>query len=127
MIPESAWHDIDAAGGRYTAAEVLEMVNIHAGGQVLLRRLRVEGHLFSVKRGAAYIYPRFQFDPESRLILPVIADLIVFSVNAGWSQEELLLWLCSPSGYFRGGRPAEHLGDPSLVLERARTAAAVQW
>lgn len=127
MIPERSWRDVDAAGGLYTAAEVLEIVNVHAGGPRLLQRLRADGHLFSVKRGAAYVYPRFQFDPESLLILPVIADLIGFANSAGWTQEELLLWLCSPSGSFRGGLPAEHLSDPDLVLKTARAAAAVQW
>ena len=127
MIPERVWRDVDAAGGLCTADQVLGIMNVHAGGHLLLRRLRAEGHLLSVNRRSAYVYPRFQFDPESRLILPVIGDLIVFSVNAGWTQDELLLWLCSPSGYFRGGLPAEHLGDPSMVLERARTSAAVQW
>jgi len=80
-----------------------------------------------VKRGAAYVYLRFQFDPELLLILPVIADLIVFADAAGWSQEEILLWLCSPSGSFRGGLPAEHVSDPDMVLRMARVAASIQW
>ncbi len=127
MIPERCWRDVDAAVGLYTAGEVLDVVGVPSGGHRLLRRLRAAGHLLSVQRGAVYVYPRFQFDPESLLILPVIADLIVFADAAGWSHQELLLWLCSPSGYFQGGRPAEHMSDPDMVLRMARVAAAVQW
>ena len=127
MIPERAWLNVDASGGLYTAAEVLAIVNVPAARSVLLRRLRAEGHLLSVKRGSTYVYPRFQFDPESHLVRPVIADLIRFADEAGWTQDELLLWLCSPSQYFHGARPSQHLGDPGLVLKTARTAAAVQW
>jgi len=127
MIPERVWRDVDAAGGLYTAGEVLDIVSVPAGGHRLLRRLRAAGHLLSVQRGAAYVYPRFQFDPESLLILPVIADLIVFADAAGWSHQELLFWLCSPSGYFQGGLPAAHMSDPDMVLRMARVAVAVQW
>jgi hypothetical protein len=76
MIPAVFWKDIDAAGGMYTGAEVLELINMRAGKHAILSHLRQYAHLLSVKRGTGYTYPRFQFDPETHLIRPVIADLI---------------------------------------------------
>ena len=106
MIPAVFWQDIEAAGGMYTGAEVLELINMRTGKHTIFSHLRQQAHLLSVKRGTAYIYPRFQFDPETHLIRPVIADLIKLADDAGWSQEELLVWLCSPSGHFVAtGRP----------------------
>lgn len=43
MIPERVWRDVDAVGGLYTAAKVLEIVNVPAGSHRLLQRLRAEG------------------------------------------------------------------------------------
>ncbi|WP_104126717.1 hypothetical protein [Cryobacterium sp. Y57] len=127
MIPAVFWQDIEAAGGMYTGAEVLQLINMRTGKHAILSHLRQQAHLLSVKRGTAYIYPRFQFDPETHLIRPVIADLIKLAADARWTQEELLVWLCSPSGHFRGHRPAEHVDHPDNVLDAARQAATIQW
>ena len=127
MIPTVFWQNIEAAGGMYTSAEVLALINMRTGNHTILSDLRLQAHLLSIKRGTAYIYPRFQFDPETHLIRPVIADLIKLAADAGWTQEELLVWLCSPSGHFRGHRPAEHVDHPDDVLDAARQAAAMQW
>ena len=127
MIPTVFWQNIEAAGGLYTGAEVLALINMCTGNHRVLSHLRLQSHLISIKRGTAYIYPRFQFDSETHLIRPVIADLIKLAADAGWTQEELLVWLCSPSGHFRGHRPAEHLDHPDNVLNTARQAAAIQW
>jgi hypothetical protein len=46
--------------------------------------------------------------------------------DVGWDEEDLLLWLSSPSGYFHGDRPVDHLDDPDIA-EKARQDATVQW
>lgn len=64
-------------------------------------------------------YPRFLRDTEGTPN-PVILDTRAESEGAGWSDASMILWLCSPSGSFGGGRPVDHLADADFVKIASR-------
>jgi hypothetical protein len=48
------------------------------------------------------------------------------AVSVGWDDEDLVLWLCTPSRYFEGDRPVDHLDDEDLIA-KANAAATIRW
>ena len=83
-----------------------------------LEEHRKQGHLFAVRVGNDYFYPRFQFSSDARP-LPVIADLlsIVPEDARGWA---LLSWLEAPSTLLSGSKPSDVLTEnPSEAIRAA--------
>lgn len=126
MNRETFWCSVQATWGLHSTDEVLILLGLPADEPTLLRDLRTRGQLLAVERGLEYAYPGFQFT-ETGVIEPVIPGLIGLAREVDWSQNELIVWLCSPSGYFGGDRPVEHLHETGSLLEKARNAATVEW
>lgn len=123
MSVDSVWREIDATWGLLTADEVLTVLGLAQADSAAA--LRAGERLLSVRRGGVQLYPGFQF--ESGHVKPVIADLVDLARDVSWAQDDIVIWLCSPSGYFGGGRPVEHLDQPDELLRKARDAATVEW
>ncbi|TFB97664.1 MULTISPECIES: hypothetical protein [unclassified Cryobacterium] len=96
-----------------------------AGETGSVEKMRKNGEILAVRRGGVYVFPGFQF--VAGHVEPVIAQLIALAVEVRWSPEVLVIWLCSPSGYFGGDRPINHLRDPNELLAKARNEATVEW
>ncbi|TFC11089.1 hypothetical protein [Cryobacterium sp. MDB2-33-2] len=124
---ESLWREIESKWGLLTLREVLNVLDLPEGNEAEVTRLQAEGRLLAFKRGGEWAYPGFQVDAESGLIEPVIADLVKLASDLNWPHDELVLWLCSPSGYFGGDRPVDHLHEPEALLEKARNEWTVEW
>lgn len=127
MQVDSFWREFELTGGLLKASDVVEVLNLPEGDEAEVSRLRAEGRVLAFERGGEWVYPRFQFDAESGLIEPVIADLVELARDLSWAHEELVIWLCSPSGYFGGDRPVDHLHEPEGLLEKARNEWTVEW
>jgi hypothetical protein len=127
MSLEDLWRGIETTWGLLTADEVLKILKLPKDEPRLLDQLRATGKILAVKRGSTIAFPGFQFRAEAGLVEPVIVDLVELAQDVGWSQEDLVIWLCSPSGYFGGDRPVEHLDDADELLEKARNEATVEW
>lgn len=123
MSVDSVWREIDATWGLLTADEVLSVLGLEQADTTAASRAGVR--LLSVRRGDVQLYPGFQF--ESGHVKPVIADLVDLACDLSWAHDDLVIWLCSPSGYFGGDRPVEHLDQPDELLKKARNAATVEW
>jgi hypothetical protein len=83
--------------------------------------------LVAVRRGNHLAYPEFQFGPDGQP-LAVIARLRETAEANDWSEAGLVQWLCSPTTYFDGDRPVDHLTeDPDRVVTVAAEALAVSW
>ena len=83
--------------------------------------------LVAVRQGNSLVYPGFQFGPDGQP-LEVIARLRETAAANNWSEAGLVQWLCSPTTYFDGDRPVDHLAvDPDRVAEVAADALAVSW
>jgi hypothetical protein len=83
--------------------------------------------LVAVRRGNHLAYPGFQFGPDGQP-LAVIGRLRETAEMNEWSETGLVQWLCSPTTYFDGDRPVDHLTeDPDRVVAVAADALAVSW
>ncbi|WBM79842.1 hypothetical protein KIV56_16990 [Cryobacterium breve] len=125
MRAEIQWRDIEATWGLLTTDEVLEVLKIPAGETGSVDKMRKNGAILAVRRGSVFVFPGFQF--VAGRVEPVIVQLIALAVEVRWSLEELVIWLCSPSGYFGGDRPINHLHPQNELLEKARDEATVEW
>jgi hypothetical protein len=119
------WLAIDTEFGLLSSSEVAERIDKEKEDAGLASDLRQKGLLLAVSTPDGFRYPGFQFaDGEIR---PVIHELVDAMREGGWSDESLIIWLCSPSKSFAdGGRPVDHLGDPKL-LPAAVAMMAVDW
>lgn len=87
---------------------------------------RRAGKLLAVRRGNAYLYPAFQFADNA--VVPAVEELAALADEHGWTQEDLVLWLCAPSRWLRDRRPVDLLGrDPQRVVAAARAKLATAW
>ena len=125
MRIESFWSEIDAEWGLLTADEVSKALNRPEGEIGLVAQLRETGQLLAVIRGGDYVFPGFQF--VSGHVEPVVATLVALAAELSWAQDDLLVWLCSPSGYFGGDRPVKYLHHQDELVEKARNQATVEW
>lgn len=83
--------------------------------------------LIAVRQGNALAYPGFQFGPDGQP-LAVISRLRETAETNDWSEAGLVQWLCSPTTYFDGGRPVDHLTkDPDRVAAVAADDLAIEW
>ncbi|MCV7260524.1 hypothetical protein [Mycobacterium shimoidei] len=95
------------------------------------RNLAASAHrnkqLVAIRQGNYLAYPGFQFGSDGQP-LAVIARLREIAEANGWSEAGLVQWLCSPTTYFDGDRPVDHLiDDPDRVAAVAADALAVEW
>lgn len=83
-------------------------------------RLRREHRLFGARFRGSYLYPAFQFQPETGEPHPAVADLLARLPDSsdGWVAA---LWLFQPTGKLGGARPADVFAhDPGAVIDAAR-------
>lgn len=107
--------------------EVAEVLGSRSSNRALASDHRTKGRILGVKRGNGYAYPKFQFDEVSHQVRPVIPELIALAQANDWSEEDLLLWLVTPTGYFDDTRPIEHFDDPEDILAGARRRLEPTW
>lgn len=123
---ENAWRTIETTFGLLSSGQVARLLGRKVTDRSLVSRLRTGGRLLGVRRLNAYKYPGFQFDVHGH-IEPVVADLVGLAKRIGWKHEDVVLWLCAPSGYFAGGRPVDHLREPDVLLARAEDDFLTEW
>lgn len=95
------------------------------------RNLATSAHrnkqLVAVRQGSYLAYPGFQFGPDGQP-LAVIGRLREIADANDWSEAGLVQWLCSPTTYFDGDRPVDHLTeDPDRVATVAAEDMAISW
>ncbi|MCH9761862.1 MAG: DUF2384 domain-containing protein [Actinomycetia bacterium] len=119
---------IDAEYGLLTAAEAgRRMGSRSTAPRNLAAAARRSGALLGISRGHQTLYPGFQFGPDGQP-LPVIRALRELAQRLGWSDSSVVQWLCAPTTYLDGHRPAELLTtEPDRVLDVAQRAWAVEW
>lgn len=122
---ENAWRAIEEEFGLLTSTEAAQQMG-YGSNRTWASAQRRDGKLLGIRRGGAYRYPGFQLDPD---VMPLIGELIALARHHGWSDESLVLWLCSPSGWMpEDRRPAEFLNEqPGTVRAAAASAMAPQW
>lgn len=123
---ENVWKGIEAEYGMLTSMDVARLIGSEKSSRSLAADQRSAGKLIGIKRGNKYVYPGFQFDQRARRVHPAIPGLLQMAGDVDWDEEDLIFWLVSPSGYFHGDRPVDHLGDTDLA-DKGRQSATVEW
>lgn len=122
---ENAWKRVEDEFGLLTSTEVAARLGSRSVNRDLAKTYRKRGLLLAVRRLNSFRYPGFQFTRDGQ-IRSTIPELVALSAELSWPQEEVVLWLCAPSGAFDGDRPVDHL-DEADVIERARETATIEW
>ena len=125
---ENLWRSIAAEFGLLTSGQVAELLGARPSNRNAAARRRAAHQIAGVVRRNGVVYPGFQFDRTTGSILPVMERLIEVATANGWSDENLLLWLCSPTTAFDAeDRPVDHLEHPGEVLAAAKDEFEVRW
>lgn len=124
---ENAWRAMQDEFGLLTAVEVAAQAGASRSNRTYASDQRRRGRLLGIKRRNAYLYPGFQFDPDSTSVRPVIGPLLASAALHERSSESVALWLTSPTTYLDGDRPVDHIDDADQVLAAAEGAWGVEW
>jgi hypothetical protein len=124
---ENWWRKIESEHEALSSLQVAERLG-KSSNRAYASHERQEGWMLGYKRGNSFRYPLFQFDLRARTVLPVIQDLLLISRGYDLPDEELVLWLCTPSAYFdEQDEPVNHLHDHDAMLAAAETSFGATW
>jgi len=132
---DAKWRSIDVDYGVYETHEVATLVGVTNRSSV--HRLRETRGLVAYKRANRRLYPAFQFHRGRAVDLrPLTTPLR----EAGWSDEDIVMWLISANGHTPRNEPpvralvaaightASGVAEvPERLAELARAAAAPAW
>lgn len=124
---ENVWREMEDRYGLLTSTEVAERLSAKGSNRTYASSRRAKGQLLGVQRKNTYRFPGFQFDAQTHRVKPAIEPLLALARDLNWDEDQVAIWLASPSGYFGGDRPAEHLDDVDAILAKARDEASVEW
>lgn len=122
---ENAWRRIDEEFGLLTSSQVAGLSGAQSDNRSYAKLLRDDHRALAVKRLNAYRFPGFQFDDHGQ-VKPNAARLAHMAANFSVPAEDVVLWLCTPSGYFDDERPVDHFDEPALV-DTAQSALTTEW
>lgn len=113
---DAKWRSVEIDYGVYETAEVAALIGVTNRSSV--HRLRETRGLVAYKRANRRLYPAFQFHRGRALDLrPLTTPLR----EAGWSDEDIVMWLISANGHTSRNDPPVH----ALVAAIARTDSGV--
>ncbi len=124
---ENLWAAIDEAWGLLGSVEVAELLGSRGTNRSFASSMRKSGKIIGVERGNAYVYPGFQFDRRAGRVLPVVRELIAAAREIVLDDEDLVYWLCTPSGYFGDDPPALHLTDDAEIVDKLKQSESIEW
>lgn len=125
-LVDQAWREIESRHGALDAGQYAELVGASPTSRSVASKARTKG-LVGYRRGRRILYPGFQFD--RRGLRPGWKEIIAPLRNAGWDDEDIVLWLAAPHGALGRRSPVETLddGDRVRVLDVVRDQAAGVW
>lgn len=124
---ENWWRKIEAEHKSLSSMETAEWLG-KSPTRAYASHERQARRMLGYKRGNSFRYPVFQFDRRRRTVLPVIEELLALAHEYDVPDEELVMWLCTPSGYFdEQDEPVNHFDDAESVLTAARETFGAVW
>lgn len=128
---ENSWKAIASEFGLLSSTEVAGILGSSSSKTAmrsLANDMRTAGRLLAVRRLNRYLYPAFQFDRARGRVLPVVAPLLKLARDRSWNEEDVVLWMVSPTTYLEeGSRPVDHIEDVDLLTSVADRAWSVDW
>lgn len=125
-LVDQGWRGIESRFGALDAGRYAELVGASPTSRSVASKAKAKG-LVGYRRGRRILYPGFQFD--ERGLRPGWNDIVAPLRDAGWDDEDIVLWLAAPHGALGRRSPVEALddGDRGLVLDVVRDEAAGLW
>lgn len=123
---DQAWREIESRYGALDAGEYAELVGASPKSRSTASKARGKG-LVGYRRGRRILYPRYQFD--QRGIRSGWSEVVAPLRNAGWDDEDIVLWLAAPNGALGRRSPIEALdnGERDLVLRVVEDQTSGVW
>lgn len=125
-LVDQAWREMTARYGTLDAGGYAELVGAAPTTRSVASKARSKG-LVGYQRGRRILYPCFQFD--ERGLRPGWREIVSPLREAGWQDEDIILWLAAPHGSLGRHSPVETLdsGQLDTVLAVVRAEASGVW
>lgn len=125
-LVDQAWRGIESRYGALDAGRYAELVGALPTSRSVASKAKAKG-LVGYRRGRRILYPGYQFD--ERGLRPGWNDVVAPLRDAGWDDEDIVLWLAAPHGALGRRSPVDALddGDRGLVLDLVRDETAGVW
>lgn len=125
-LVDQAWRNIEARYGVVDAGGYAELVGLSPTSRSAASKAKSKG-LVGYRRGRRILYPAFQFG--ERGLRSGWNDIVSPLRNAGWDDDDIVLWLAAPHGALGRRSPVEALddGDDGLVREVVADETAGIW
>ena len=125
-LVDQAWRGIESRYGALDAGRYAQLVGASPSSRSVASKAKAKG-LVGYRRGRRILYPGYQFD--DRGLRPGWNDIVAPLRDAGWDDEDIVLWLAAPQGALGQRSPVDALddGDRGLVLDLVRDEAAGVW
>lgn len=96
------------------AQEVADLLGPAKDARGFTRRLRRSSQVVALKHANTFVYPRFQFDFDRRVVRPVVAQVNRHLLASKDPWGALAWWLAEQPRWDRR-RPVDHPDDVNLV------------
>ena len=125
-LVDQGWRGIESRYGALDASRYAELVGAAPTSRSVASKAKAKG-LVGYRRGRRLLYPGFQFD--DRGLRSGWNDIVSPLRDAGWDDEDIVLWLAAPHGSLGRRSPVEALdeGDRDLVLAVVEDETAGVW
>ena len=124
---ENAWRGVESEFGLLSSSEVGTLLGARNVNRTYAAELRKRGELLAALRKNGYVFPGFQFDHNAGAVRNWVAPLLTLAERYEWPAADMIMWMMSPTTYFDGDRPADHVGDAQRLLGVAESAWGVEW
>ncbi len=124
---ENVWREVADDFGLLRSGEVGEILGASKSNREFVSIRRNRGELLGVVRNNGYLFPGFQFDRTMGTIRPWVKPLLELAAASNQGAADVLFWMMSPTTYFNGDRPADHVEDGDRLVDVARRAWSVEW
>lgn len=124
---ENVWRRIATEFGLLSSSEVSSLLGASNANRAFTSELRKRGELLAAPRKNAYVFPGFQFNHESGTVRAWVVPLLRLAQGNERSAADVSMWMMSPTTYFDGDRPADHVDDAQRLLSVAERAWSVGW
>lgn len=117
---EHLWRHLLDRYGIYDAADIATLRGAKPGSRSVATNLAKRDGLIGFMRGRSKVYPTFQF--KGRGVHPNWRAVSAPLVEAGWDDEDILLWMVSPNAALDGREPAALIDEGDAGPLRAVVA-----
>lgn len=119
---ENVWRAVESEFGLLSSPEVDTFLRASNASD-----LRQRGELLSTMRTDSYVFPGFQFDHQAGAVRAWVAPLLTLAESNERSAADVIMWMMSPTTYFDGDRPADHVDDAQRLLSVAERVWGIEW